>query len=143
MTVMLMGEFEHSVDTKGRLFMPARLREDLGKAFVITKGVDGCIDVYPLDAWERLKTSFAQKIMPKKKERDVARFLFGSSVEVEPDKQGRILLPANLRKHAGLGATATIIGTGSKAEIWDTEKYQAYSKEVEEDVVSLVEDLEF
>lgn len=64
---MLMGEYEHSVDAKGRLFVPAKLRSELGKTFVITKGVDGCIDVYPMDAWDRLQQSFAQQTLPKKK----------------------------------------------------------------------------
>ena len=82
---MLMGEYEHSVDAKGRLFVPAKLRSELGKTFVITKGVDGCIDVYPMDAWDRLQQSFAQQTLPKKKARDVSRFLFGNSMEVEPD----------------------------------------------------------
>lgn len=72
---MLMGEYEHSVDAKGRLFVPAKLRSELGKTFVITKGVDGCIDVYPMDAWDRLQQSFAQQTLPKKKARDVSRFL--------------------------------------------------------------------
>ena len=114
---MLMGEYEHSVDAKGRLFVPAKLRSELGKTFVITKGVDGCIDV-----WDRLQQSFAQQTLPKKKARDVSRFLFGNSMEVEPDKQGRILLPQTLRKFAQIEGLATIIGTGTKAEIWDTTK---------------------
>ncbi len=101
---MLMGEYEHSVDAKGRLFVPAKLRSELGKTFVITKGVDGCIDVYPMDAWDRLQQSFAQQTLPKKKARDVSRFLFGNSMEVEPDKQGRILLPQTLRKFAQIEA---------------------------------------
>ena len=70
---MLMGEYEHSVDAKGRLFVPAKLRSELGKTFVITKGVDGCIDVYPMDAWDRLQQSFAQQTLPKKKARDVCQ----------------------------------------------------------------------
>ena len=89
---MLMGEFEHALDSKGRLFVPAKMRENLGAPFVVTKGVDGCLDVYPMEAWEKLKNSFAEKMMPKHKMRDVSRFIFGGACEVEPDKQGRILL---------------------------------------------------
>jgi MraZ protein len=140
---MLMGEFEHNIDTKGRLFMPAKLRESLGKHFVVTKGVDGCLDVYPLTEWEKLKNSFAQKMMPKQKERDVSRFIFGGAIEAEPDKQGRILLPANLRNYAKLEATALIVGVGAKAEIWDAKRYADYNTEVEKDVVKLVEELDF
>ena len=140
---MLMGEFEHNIDAKGRLFMPAKLRESLGKHFVVTKGVDGCLDVYPLTEWEKLKNSFAQKMMPKQKERDVSRFIFGGAVEAEPDKQGRILLPVNLRNYAKLDVTALIVGVGAKAEIWDVKRYADYNAKVEKDVVELVEELDF
>ncbi|MCH3914983.1 MAG: division/cell wall cluster transcriptional repressor MraZ [Acidaminococcaceae bacterium] len=140
---MLMGEFEHNIDAKGRLFMPAKLRESLGKHFVVTKGVDGCLDVYPLTEWEKLKNSFAQKMMPKQKERDVSRFIFGGAVEAEPDKQGRILLPVNLRSYAKLDVTALIVGVGAKAEIWDVKRYAEYNAKVEKDVVELVEELDF
>lgn len=138
-----MGEFEHSIDAKGRLFMPAKLRETLGKQFVVTKGVDGCLDVFPLTEWEKLKKSFATKTMPKQKERDVSRFIFGGAVEAEPDKQGRILLPSNLRSYAKLETQALIVGVGAKAEIWDAKRYADYNAAVEKDVVSLVEELDF
>lgn len=140
---MLMGEFEHNIDAKGRLFMPAKLRESLGKHFVVTKGVDGCLDVYPLDEWEKLKNSFAEKMLPKQKERDVSRFIFGGAIEAEPDKQGRILLPMNLRTYAKLVTTALIVGVGAKAEIWDAKRYAEYNNKVEKEVVKLVEDLDF
>lgn len=138
-----MGEFEHNIDAKGRLFMPAKLRESLGKHFVVTKGVDGCLDVYPLDEWEKLKNSFAEKMLPKQKERDVSRFIFGGAIEAEPDKQGRILLPMNLRTYAKLVTTALIVGVGAKAEIWDAKRYAEYNNKVEKEVVKLVEDLDF
>lgn len=140
---MLMGEFEHALDSKGRLFVPAKMRENLGTPFVVTKGVDGCLDVYPMEAWEKLKNSFATKMMPKHKMRDVSRFIFGGACEVEPDKQGRILLPANLRTYAQIGETALIVGVGSKAEIWDAQRYAEYTKEVEADVADMIEELEF
>ncbi len=140
---MLMGEFEHALDPKGRLFVPAKLRETLGKTFVITKGLDGCLDVDPMEAWEKLKNSFAQKMMPKHKERDVSRFIFGGACEAEPDKQGRVLLPANLRSYAKIGDTAVIVGVGNKAEIWDKEQYESYTSSVEDDVAQMVEELEF
>lgn len=140
---MLMGEFEHTIDAKGRLFMPAKLRETLGTPFVVTKGVDGCLDVYPMAVWEKLQVSFSQKMMPKHKERDVSRFIFGGAAEVEPDKQGRILLPSNLRTYAKIQDRVLIVGVGSKAEIWDAERYAAYTSAVEDDVAQLVEELDF
>lgn len=142
-TVMLMGEFEHALDSKGRLFVPAKMRENLGAPFVVTKGVDGCLDVYPMEAWEKLKNSFAEKMMPKHKMRDVSRFIFGGACEVEPDKQGRILLPANLRTYAQIKETALIVGVGSKAEIWDAKRYAEYTKAVEADVADMIEELKF
>ena len=140
---MLMGEFSHAIDSKGRLFMPAKLRENLGTPFVVTKGVDGCVDVYPMEAWEKLKDSFSQKTMPKHIERDVSRFIFGGAAAVEPDKQGRILLPTNLRKHARIQDSVIIVGVGSKAEIWDAQCYEDYMKAEEENVAQMVEDLDF
>ena len=137
------GKYKHTVDPKGRLFVPAKMRENLGTPFVVTKGVDGCLDVYPMEAWEKLKNSFATKMMPKHKMRDVSRFIFGGACEVEPDKQGRILLPANLRTYAQIGETALIVGVGSKAEIWDAKRYADYTKEVEADVADMIEELEF
>lgn len=138
-----MGEYEHNIDAKGRLFMPAKLRENLGKSFIVTKGVDGCLDVFPLTEWEKLKNSFAMKMLPKQKERDVSRFIFGGAVEAEPDKQGRILLPVNLRTYAKIEDVALIVGVGAKAEIWDAHRYAAYNEEVEKDVVAMVEELDF
>lgn len=138
-----MGEYEHNIDAKGRLFMPAKLRETLGKSFIVTKGVDGCLDVFPLTEWEKLKNSFAMKMMPKQKERDVSRFIFGGAVEAEPDKQGRILLPVNLRTYAKIEDVALIVGVGAKAEIWDAHRYATYNEEVEKDVVAMVEELDF
>ena len=82
-------------------------------------------------------------MMPKQKERDVSRFIFGGAVEAEPDKQGRILLPINLRTYAKLQTVALIVGVGGKAEIWDAKRYAAYNSKVEKDVVAMVEELDF
>ena len=138
---MLMGEFEHTLDSKGRLFIPARMREALGTPFIITKGFDGCLTIYPQDAWNRLTEKQDQQDLPHKDARSVTRFLFGGAVEVEPDKQGRVLLPANLRRHAGIGEDVTIVGVGNKAEIWDTERYHEFSEDSAADVENAVERL--
>lgn len=138
---MLLGEYEHSIDTKGRIAMPAKLREGLGGKFIITKGLDGCLFVYAMDEWQRVEQKLASLPMSRKTARDFTRFLFGGACEGECDKQGRVLLPACLRRYAGLERDAVIVGVGSRAEIWDAAKWQQYNEESAEDVNELAEQL--
>lgn len=138
---MLLGEYEHSIDTKGRIAMPAKLREGLGGKFIITKGLDGCLFVYAMDEWQRVEQKLASLPMSRKTARDFTRFLFGGACEGECDKQGRVLLPATLRRYAGLERDAVIVGVGSRAEIWDAAKWQQYNEESAEDVNELAEQL--
>lgn len=138
---MLLGEYEHSIDTKGRIAMPAKLREGLGGKFIITKGLDGCLFVYAMDEWQRVEQKLASLPMSRKTARDFTRFLFGGACDGECDKQGRVLLPANLRRYAGLERDAVIVGVGSRAEIWDAAKWQQYNEESAEDVNELAEQL--
>ena len=138
---MLLGEYEHSIDTKGRRAMPAKLREGLGGKFIITKGLDGCLFVYAMDEWQRVEQKLASLPMSRKTARDFTRFLFGGACEGECDKQGRVLLPASLRRYAGLEREAVIVGVGSRAEIWDAAKWQQYNEESAEDVNELAEQL--
>lgn len=138
---MLLGEYEHSIDTKGRIAMPAKLREGLGGKFIITKGLDGCLFVYAMNEWQRVEQKLASLPMSRKTARDFTRFLFGGACEGECDKQGRVLLPASLRRYAGLERDAVIVGVGSRAEIWDAAKWQQYNEESAEDVNELAEQL--
>ena len=138
---MLLGEYEHSIDTKGRIAVPAKLRDGLGVRFIITKGLDGCLFVYPMDEWQRVEQKLASLPMSRKTARDFTRFLFGGAFEAECDKQGRVLLPANLRRYAALERDAVIVGVGSRAEIWDAAKWQQYNEESAEDVTELAEQL--
>ncbi|MDD3395598.1 MAG: division/cell wall cluster transcriptional repressor MraZ [Acidaminococcaceae bacterium] len=138
---MLMGEFQHKIDAKGRLFMPAKLREGLGSDFIITKGLDKCLSVYSQTEWEKLLAKFAAAPKSKQSVRQVSRFLFGNACQAEVDKQGRILLPAALREHAGLNKEVVIVGVGTTAEIWDSEAWHDYNAEVSKDVTDIVEQL--
>lgn len=138
---MLLGEYEHSIDTKGRIAMPAKLREGLGAKFIITKGLDGCLFVYSMEEWQHVEQKLASLPMSRKTARDFTRFLFGGACEAECDKQGRVLLPANLRRYAALERDAVIVGVGSRAEIWDAAKWQQYNEESAEDVNELAEQL--
>jgi len=138
---MLLGEYEHSIDPKGRLAMPAKLREGLGEHFIITKGLDGCLFVYDMEQWHLLEEKLGSLPMSRKNARDFNRFLFGGACDGECDKQGRVLLPANLRKYAGLEKDVVIVGVGNRAEIWDAQKWSDYNEASAEDVNELAEQL--
>lgn len=138
---MLLGEYEHTLDPKGRLAMPAKLRESLGSKFIITKGLDGCLFIYDMQQWQLLENKLSSLPMSRKTARDFTRFLFGGACEGECDKQGRVLIPANLRSHAGLEKNVVIIGVGTRAEIWDAAKWNEYNEESSEDVNDLAEQL--
>ncbi len=118
---VLIGEFQHNIDAKGRIFVPARIREDLGEQFIITKGLDGCLFVYSMPEWEKLDARIRD--LPLSKARNVQRFLFSCASPVSADKQGRVVIPPSLRTYAGLTRDAVIIGASIRAEIWDTERW--------------------
>lgn len=138
---MLLGEYEHTIDVKGRLAMPAKLRESLGTKFIITKGLDGCLFVYDLTQWKLLEEKLTGLPISKKTARDFTRFLFGGACESECDKQGRVLIPANLRKHACLEKEVVIAGVGYRAEIWNAQKWFEYNENNAQDVNELAEQL--
>lgn len=121
---MLYGEFQHNMDQKGRVTVPLKFREDLGDKFYVCKGLDNCLFVYSESQWQSLIDKIAD--MPVVQARNIQRFMFAGAADVEPDKQGRILLPASLREYAGLKKEVTVTGSGSRAEIWDTEAWKAY-----------------
>ena len=123
---MLIGEYNPSIDLKGRLHFPARLREDLGDKFIVTKGLDNCLFVYSLSEWAELEAKI--KALPMSRSRTLQRFFFAGAVEVEPDKQGRILIPANLREYAHLDKDVTVVGASVRAEIWDSERWNAFNE---------------
>ena len=119
---MLIGQYEHSIDQKGRLNFPARLRESLGQAFIITKGLDECLAVYSFADWKHLEDKINRQ--PLSKARHLQRFFFASAVEVEPDKQGRIVIPGHLREYAHLDKDVIITGASERAEIWDKARWE-------------------
>lgn len=119
----LKGEYNHSVDTKGRMIIPSKLREELGASFIITKGIDGCLFAYPNDEWELFEGKLSKLPTTNKDSRNLKRFFQGSAVDCEVDNQGRVLIPATLRNFAGITKDVTIIGVGERAEIWSKEKW--------------------
>ncbi|WP_101912678.1 division/cell wall cluster transcriptional repressor MraZ [Megasphaera vaginalis (ex Bordigoni et al. 2020)] len=124
---MFMGEYSHSIDTKGRVIMPAKFREELGLSFVVTRGLEGCLSVYTKEAWEQLAQAMKKLQASKENVRAFKRFVFGSAAEVEFDKQGRILLPGALRDYAKLSKDVVVLGTGDKIEIWSKAAYEEYA----------------
>jgi len=136
---MFMGEYQHTIDDKGRLIMPAKFREELGEKFVVTKGLDGCLFVYPMEEWKVLEAKLRNLPFTKADARAFARFFFSGATECELDKQGRILLPTNLRDHAQLQKDIFIIGVSSRLEIWSKEVWEDYSNKTEESYEELAE----
>ena len=126
---MLIGEYEHSVDAKGRLIMPSKLKQDLGESFIVTKGLDSCLFVFSLTEWSNFEEKLKTLPLTNKNARDFVRFFLSGATECELDKQGRFLISANLRQYASLEKDVVIIGVGTRLEIWNKEKWQEYSNE--------------
>ncbi len=126
---MFIGEYEHNVDAKGRIIMPAKLREDIGDRFIITKGLDGCLFAYSQMEWANFEEKLKALPLAQKNARNFVRFFLSGAVECEIDKQGRFLIPANLREHALLDKEVVIIGVGTRLEIWNRETWKTYSSD--------------
>ena len=120
------GTYEHSIDAKGRLFIPAKLREELGVTFYLAMGVDECLAIYPQETWNRSTEKFASLPMSQSA---AMRPLFANASKCELDSQGRIVIPQKLRKYAGLEKDAVIIGVNDRAEIWSAETWNAREEE--------------
>ena len=126
---MFMGEYNHSIDAKGRLIIPVRFREELGDEFVVTKGMDGCLYLYPFAAWKEFEDKLRNMPLTVNKEsRKFARFFMSGATTVELDKQGRILIPPVLREFAGLTKNIVVTGVLDRVEVWDREKWTQYSQ---------------
>lgn len=136
---MLIGEYQHSIDPKGRVIVPARFREDLGDGFFVTKGLDGCLFVLSPKEWSKLEARIGA--MPISKARGLQRFFFSGAVEAQPDRQGRILLPQPLRDYAGLTKDVTFIGASNRAEIWDTDRWISFNSTLTQDNIAEAMDL--
>ena len=133
---MLIGEYEHTLDTKGRISMPARLRKDMGETFILTKGLDGCLFVFSQNEWNNFETKLKTLPLSDKNARNFVRFFLAGATECEIDKQGRFLIPANLRKEANLEKEAVIIGVGTRLEIWNKETWFAKDEEISADEIA-------
>ena len=126
---MFIGEYEHNVDAKGRIIMPSKLREEIGDKFIITKGLDGCLFAYSQTEWANFEEKLKALPLAQKNARNFVRFFLSGAVECEIDKQGRFLIPANLREHANLDKEIVIIGVGTRLEIWNRDTWKNYSSD--------------
>ena len=139
----MIGTYYHNIDVKGRMNFPTKLRECLGTPFFITKGIDQvCLTVYAQEEWDRLAAKVAA--MPESKGGIIKRWIFSGAGEVTPDKQGRILIPQNLRQFAGLEKDVVVIGANNKAEIWEKSRWEALNDAMNrEELLSVMEELGF
>lgn len=126
---MFYGEYQHTIDPKGRVIVPSRFRENLGEKFILTKGLDGCLFAYSPEEWTSLETKLRALPFTDKDVRAFIRFFFAGATECEVDKQGRILVPANLREYAKLDKDIVIIGVSTRVEIWDKEIWDKYNSD--------------
>ena len=126
---MLIGEYEHSLDVKGRLILPAKIREDMGDKFIVTKGLEGCLFGFSQNEWTNFEEKLKTLPLTNKNARDFVRILLSGATECEIDKQGRFLITSNLREYATLEKDAIIIGVGTRIEIWNREKWKSYNSD--------------
>ncbi len=138
---MFMGEYQHSVDTKGRLIVPARLREGLGDRFIATKGLETCLFVFPPKEWEAFGEKLRSLPLASGAARAFTRLFFSGATECEVDPQGRILLPANLRQYADIDRDVVVVGVSSRVEIWSKPKWEEYCQKAEQSFEETAEKL--
>ena len=132
---MLIGEYEHSLDAKGRLIMPAKLRQDMGEKFIVTKGLDGCLFAFSQNEWLNFETKLKALPLSDRNARNFVRFFLSGATECEIDKQGRFLIPSNLRT-AGLEKEAVIIGVGTRLEIWNKATWEKCDENISADEIA-------
>ena len=131
---MFLGQYQHSIDAKGRLIVPAKFRDGLGERFVVTKGLDNCLFAYPQEEWKVFEEKLKQLPLTNPGARKFVRFFFAGAVECELDNQGRIMVPPHLREYAGLKKDIVSIGVNNRIEIWNKDSWNDYSDE--EDYIS-------
>lgn len=134
--MMFMGEYNHTVDTKGRLIIPSKFREQLGEEFIVTKGLDGCLFVFPQNEWQAFEEKLRTLPLTQKGARQFTRFFVAGATPCELDKQGRILVPATLREFAGLEKDVVLTGNINRIEIWSKEKWNENSNYDDMDAIA-------
>ena len=134
--IMFMGEYSHTIDAKGRMIIPSKFREELGENFVLTKGLDGCLSIYPNEEWKNFEEKLKALPLNDKNARAFLRFFVASATMCELDKQGRILVPGTLREFAGLNKDVVLTGNLTRIEVWSKEKWLENSNYEDMDAIA-------
>ena len=129
---MFMGEYQHSLDEKGRIIIPAKFRDELGDNFILNRGLDNCLYVYPRSEWKILEEKIKELPTANPETRAFVRLFFSGAVEAELDKQGRVVIPQHLREHAQIEKDVFVIGISTKVEIWSKENWENYSAQTKQ-----------
>ncbi len=138
---MFIGEYHHSIDDKGRLAVPMKFREDLSCGAVVTRGLENCLFLFTAGEWEKLAGKFATLPLAQANSRAFARLMLSGAMDLEIDKQGRVVLPDYLRKYAGLKKGVVVAGLYSRLELWDEATWETYKKETEKESSEIAEKL--
>lgn len=136
-----MGSYQHNIDTKGRLIIPAKFRQELGEGFVITRGMDGCLFGYSADEWRRLEEKLSALPLSKKEARTFVRFFYSAAIECTLDKQGRVNLPTTLIQYAKLDKECMIIGVSNRIEIWNRANWEEVTALAEDNFDAIAEEM--
>jgi MraZ protein len=126
--MMLIGEFSHGMDKKNRIIIPSKLRDGLGETFIMTKGLDSCLYIYPKNEWQIFEQKLKSLPLTDKNVRSFVRFFFSGANEMEPDKMGRVLIPQSLLSYAGIEGEVVSVGMMDRVEVWSKEKWEAYNE---------------
>ncbi|MBI2099056.1 division/cell wall cluster transcriptional repressor MraZ [Candidatus Uhrbacteria bacterium] len=138
---MFIGEYNHSLDEKGRISVPARFRSALKEGGVVTRGLDKCLFLYAKEEWERLSARISALPMAAANSRAFARLMLAGAMNAEPDKQGRIMVPEYLREYAGIKKNVVVAGVGSRLELWDKGEWDSYKQSAERGSSDIAEQL--
>lgn len=138
---VFLGRFSHNLDAKGRLAVPARFRDALGNDVVITRGIDRCLALYPMSAWQPLAEKVSSLPISDPDARTFRRMVFAEAASVEFDRQGRILIPPDLRRYAGLDREAVVVGMHTYIEIWSPDQWESQSQTMEQEGSSIAQRL--
>ena len=136
MSYYFCGEYQHTVDAKGRMIVPQKFREILGTNFMVTRGLDDCLFVYPLEEWDKFTQQLKSLPISNPNARQFVRFFMAGAVECELDKQGRILIPQTLRNYVGITKDVVVTGVGQRAEIWDAQKWSDYNSQLSSEEIA-------
>lgn len=140
-TIMLIGEYTHTIDDKKRISLPSKFRKELGKKVIITRGLDGCLFLYSIKEWEKISARVADMGMANSESRGFNRFLLGSAAEVEVDGSGRILIPDHAKDFAHITGKVVFAGVYSRIEMWDETRWNRYKKQIDKDAEKMAEKL--